>query len=187
MGEPIAEWKGALFISPSIKQSWGSETASVITKKPTQPNSINMIAFRTAAILLLVASVSARPSEHWEPEGHSHSEHTRPYDVTVVKKIGVPIPHPVAVSVPQYVKIPIPHPYPVHVTVEQPIHVPVYKVVPQVVEKPVPYTVEKPVPYEVEKPYPVEVEKKVEVPIPKPYPVHVPVYKHIYHHKGGKH
>ncbi|KPI92083.1 hypothetical protein RR46_13304 [Papilio xuthus] len=142
---------------------------------------------RAATILIIAAVASARPSDEWEPEGHSHTEHTKPYHVTVVKKIGVPIPHPVAVSVPQYVKIPIPQPYPVHVTVEQPIHVPVYKVVPQVVEKPVPYTVEKPVPYEVEKPYPVEVEKKVEVPIPKPYPVHVPVYKHIYHHKGGKH
>lgn len=81
-----------------------------------------------AALLLLAAATTARPSEEWEPEGHSHSEHTKPYHVTVIKKIGVPIPHPVAVSVPQYVKIPIPQPYPVHVTVEQPIHVPVYKV-----------------------------------------------------------
>lgn len=83
---------------------------------------------RAATILIIAAVASARPSDEWEPEGHSHTEHTKPYHVTVVKKIGVPIPHPVAVSVPQYVKIPIPQPYPVHVTVEQPIHVPVYKV-----------------------------------------------------------
>lgn len=83
---------------------------------------------KTAAILLLAAAATARPSDHWEPESQSHSEHSKPYHVTVIKKIGVPIPHPVAISVPQYVKIPIPQPYPVHVTVEQPIHVPVYKV-----------------------------------------------------------
>ncbi|XP_026332922.1 uncharacterized protein LOC113239957 [Hyposmocoma kahamanoa] len=87
-----------------------------------------MIAFKTAAVLLLAAFAAARPSDEWEPEGQSHSEHSKPYHYTVVKKIGVPIPHPVAVSVPQYVKVPIPQPYPVHVTVEQPIHVPVYKV-----------------------------------------------------------
>ncbi|KAG6441989.1 hypothetical protein O3G_MSEX002105 [Manduca sexta] len=170
---PITEWKGGAYISPSIKRLEGSQHAPVNTKKSTTSSKLdNMIAFTTTAVLLLAAVATARPSE-WEPEGHSHTEHTKPYHVTVVKKIGVPIPHPVAVSVPQYVKVPIPHPYPVHVTV-----------VPQIVEKPVPYPVEKPVPYEVEKPYPVEVEKKVEVPIPKPYPVHVPVYKHVYHHSG---
>lgn len=84
---------------------------------------------KSSVILLLVGSAFAYPyPDEWEPEGHSHTEHTKPYHVTVVKKIGVPVPHPVAVSVPQYVKIPIPQPYPVHVTVEQPIHVPVYKV-----------------------------------------------------------
>lgn len=90
---------------------------------------------KTTVVLLLVALASARPSEEWEPEGHTHTEHTKPYHVTVVKKIGVPIPHPVAVSVPQYVKVPIPQPYPVHVTVEQPIHVPVYKVSSQYIYK----------------------------------------------------
>lgn len=81
-----------------------------------------------ATTLLMLAGLAAASPSGWEPEGHSHTEHTKPYHVTVVKQVGVPIPHPVAVSVPQYIKVPIPHPYPVHVVVEQPIHVPVYKV-----------------------------------------------------------
>ncbi|XP_057671125.1 mantle protein-like isoform X1 [Diorhabda carinulata] len=107
-------------------------------------------------------------------------EHTKPVHIPVIKKTGVPHPHPVGVPVPQVVKVGVPQPYPVHVNVPQPVAVPIYKLVPQEIEKKVPIHVNKLVPVYIKKPYPVVLEKHYPVYIDKPYPVHVPVYKHVY-------
>lgn len=107
-------------------------------------------------------------------------EKTEPYHIDVVKKIGIPQPHPVGVPVPQVVKVGVPQPYAVPVAVPQPVAVPIYKLVPQEIEKKIPIKVEKLVPVYIKKPYQVILEKHYPVFIDKPYPVHVPVYKHVY-------
>lgn len=147
----------------------------------------------TLIVILALSSTQASFADHdigsnfhasYEDQHIHHGpttiEKTEPYHVEVVKKIGVPQPHPVGVPVPQVVKIGVPQPYAVQVAVPQPVAVPIYKLVPQEIEKKVPIKVEKLVPVYIKKPYQVTLEKHYPVYIDKPYPVHVPVYKHVY-------
>lgn len=78
--------------------------------------------------------------EHKYDSGPVTIEQTKPYHYDVVKKVGVPDPHPVEVPVPQVIKVGVPQPYPVHVAVPQPVAVPIYKLVPQEIEKKCQYT-----------------------------------------------
>lgn len=134
----------------------------------------------TVILALTLGLTQAGFADHYSNYPTHTIEKTEPYHIDVVKKTGVPVPHPVGIPVPQVVKVGVPQPYPIQVAVPQPVAVPIYKLVPQEIEKKVPIKVEKLVPVIIKKPYQVILEKHYPVYINKPYPVHVPIYKHVY-------
>ncbi|XP_016837217.1 zinc finger protein 512B-like [Nasonia vitripennis] len=112
-----------------------------------------------------------------------HIEITKPIAIPVIKNIGIPLAQPIGIPVAHVTAVGVPQPYPIHVPIAHPVAIPVIKTVATIIAKKVPYPIEKVIPVPVEKPIPIHIEKHIPVPVEKPYPVHVPVYKHVFHHR----